>query len=183
MSSEELPADLWRRAASFAQRKHAGQLRKDGATPYAAHPCRVALTVTALFGCDDPTALAVALLHDVLEDCDADYDELAEAFGEEVARGVAALSKDKRLPYAQRERTYDEALAKAPWRARLVKLADALDNLSDAPPGASDEKPARMAQRAVQAAKPLAGEHPALARAITLVEQALARRAAGEAAR
>ncbi len=185
MSDDPLAkADLWRRAASFAQRKHQGQLRKDGATPYAAHPCRVALTVAALFGCDDPATLAIALLHDVLEDCDADFDELAEEFGEEVARCVAALSKDKRLPYAQRERAYDEALAQAPWRARLVKLADVLDNLSDVPPGHSDEKPARMALRAVQAARPLAETQPVLAKAIHVVEEALGQRtgAGGKAA-
>jgi (p)ppGpp synthase/HD superfamily hydrolase len=35
----------WQRAVSFAVRRHAGQLRKDGQTPYFAHPVRVTLTV------------------------------------------------------------------------------------------------------------------------------------------
>ena len=47
----------WQRAASFAARQHHGQFRKDGATPYVAHPVRVALTVRHLFGVDDPATI------------------------------------------------------------------------------------------------------------------------------
>jgi hypothetical protein len=53
----------WQRAVSFAARKHAGQVRKDGITPYLAHPVRVALTIRHEFGEADETALAAALLH------------------------------------------------------------------------------------------------------------------------
>src|SRR5688500_19144302 len=93
----------WQRAASFAARFHQGQLRKDGTTPYIAHPFRVAMTVRDVFGVDDPIALAAALLHDVIEDTTADYDDLEREFGAEVARVVAALTKDMRLPEAARE--------------------------------------------------------------------------------
>ena len=44
---------LWREAASFSARKHAGQLRRDGRTPYFAHVVRVSMTVSELFGCHD----------------------------------------------------------------------------------------------------------------------------------
>ncbi len=124
-------AHLWQRAASFAARAHQGQLRKDDATPYFAHPCRVALTVRHLFNCDDPVCLAAALLHDVIEDSTTDYDDLLQHFGKPVADCVAALSKDPRLPEPQREPAYDRQLTKADWRAKLVKLADVYDNTCD----------------------------------------------------
>jgi hypothetical protein len=37
-----------------------------------------------------------------------------------------------RLPDRQREAEYDARLAAGPWQARLIKLADVYDNLSDA---------------------------------------------------
>lgn len=35
-----------------------------------------------------------------------------------------AVTKDMRLPDKEREAAYDHGLAAAPWKARLVKLAD-----------------------------------------------------------
>jgi guanosine-3',5'-bis(diphosphate) 3'-pyrophosphohydrolase len=118
-------------AVSFAARVHRHQLRKDELTPYVAHPMRVALIIRHLFGCDDPHVLAAALLHDVLEDTTADYDDLVEQFGTPVAQWVAALTKDKRLPEEQREAAYAEQLRTADWQVQLIKLADMYDNLTD----------------------------------------------------
>src|SRR5438874_3852729 len=85
-------------AASFAARAHRHQLRKDGQTPYAAHPFRVCLIVRHVFGIDDPDFLAAALLHDTIEDTTTDFDDLAAEFGPRIAGYAAALSKDGRLP-------------------------------------------------------------------------------------
>src|SRR4051794_39593907 len=98
----------WQRAVSFAARGHEGQLRKDGKTPYVAHPLRVALIVRHLFEVADETALTAALLHDLIEDTKTDYDEIAKEFGVAVADAVAALSKDGRLPHDEREEKYDQ---------------------------------------------------------------------------
>ena len=67
-------------------------------TPYASHPTRVCLIVRHLFGVSDERVLAAALLHDTVEDTTTDADDLTERYGPEVARWVAALTKDKRLP-------------------------------------------------------------------------------------
>lgn len=123
---------LWQEAAAFAARAHLHQVRKDGATPYVSHVFRVAMTVRDVFACDDPVALAAALLHDTIEDTTADYDEIAERFGAPVADVVAALTKNMALPEDEREREYDARLARADWQARLVKLADTFDNFHDA---------------------------------------------------
>lgn len=121
-------APLWNRAAAFAARAHAHQVRKDGETPYFSHPARVALTVSRVFGCRDDAVIAAALLHDTIEDTQTDYDDIAEHFGRNVADWVAALTKNMILREDVRERDYYDRLRKADWRARLIKIADAYDN-------------------------------------------------------
>ena len=118
-------------AASFAARAHDGQYRKDGATPYAAHPFRVCLVVRDIFGYDDPHMLLAALLHDTIEDTTTDFDDLEERYGSEIASWVALLSKDKRLQDDEREREYVARLKSAPWQVQVCKLADVFDNLMD----------------------------------------------------
>ncbi len=82
-------ATHWQKAVSFAARSHIGQMRKDGKTPYVAHPFRAAFTVRHVFEENEPVALCTALLRDVIEDVTVDYDELEEQFGMEIARAVA----------------------------------------------------------------------------------------------
>lgn len=118
-------------AHSFAARKHAGQMRKDGRTPYAAHPARVMTVLAVVFGVRDVDLLTAAVLHDVIEDTTADRDDLSERFGERVGALVAALSKDKRLPEAEREERYLASLIAAPLEVKLCKLGDVYDNLLD----------------------------------------------------
>ena len=130
----------------------------------------MALLVGVVFGCTDETVLAAALLHDVLEDTTADYDDLLEQFGREVADLVVCLSKDKRIVEPQREAAYDEQLAAGPWPAKLIKLADVYDNLADA---ASDNARRRLLDKARRALA-LAQDDPALQRAVKSV-QALVR--------
>src|SRR5262245_15274987 len=118
-------------AASFAARAHRNQLRKDGQTPYAAHPFRVCLIVRHVFGIDDPEILTAALLHDTIEDTTTDFDDLEERFGARVAGWVGALSKDMRKPDAEREAAYIATLAVADPAVKIIKLADIFDNLTD----------------------------------------------------
>jgi guanosine-3',5'-bis(diphosphate) 3'-pyrophosphohydrolase len=118
-------------AASFAARAHRHQLRKDGETPYSAHPFRVCLIVRHVFAIDDPDALTAALLHDTIEDTTTDFDDLEKQFGATVAGWVAALTKDKRLPDDEREEAYMATLAAADPAVKVAKLADIYDNLTD----------------------------------------------------
>jgi (p)ppGpp synthase/HD superfamily hydrolase len=118
-------------AAAFAARAHRHQLRKDNQTPYVSHPFRVCLVVRQVFGIDDPGILATALLHDTIEDTTTDYDDIIERFGPDVARWVAAVSKDPRLEFEEREAAYRKVLAAADWQAKVVKLGDLYDNIGD----------------------------------------------------
>ena len=171
---------LWQRAASFAARAHLHQLRLDGATPYFAHPARVAMTVLLTFGCRDEVAVAAALLHDTIEDTKTDYDDLLGEFGRAVADCVAALTKNPTMPEAAREREYDARLARADWRARLVKLADQYDNYLDALAAgpARLRKSAAKCRRALVLARPDAPTHPESRRAIAALGSLIAARRA-----
>src|SRR5262249_9752006 len=118
-------------AVAFAARAHRHQQRKDDKTPYVSHVFRVCLILRHVFGIDDDRTMAAALLHDAIEDTTTDFDDLVEHFGAEIARWVAALTKDSRLPWDDREEAYCKALAQAPWKVKACKLADVYDNLMD----------------------------------------------------
>jgi (p)ppGpp synthase/HD superfamily hydrolase len=168
---------LWQEAASFAARSHRYDLRKDGLTPYVAHPMRVAMTIACVFGFHDAQhqhVLAAALLHDTIEDGGTDYDDILAHFGRNVADLVAVMTKDARLKEDAREKAYDAQLAAGPWQGRLIKLADVYDNLLDALDPAARRRQLRKAARAVA----LARNDPQLRKARAIV-QALARRMKG----
>jgi guanosine-3',5'-bis(diphosphate) 3'-pyrophosphohydrolase len=147
---------FFQEAVSFAARAHRNQLRKDGRTPYVAHVIRVALTVRVVFGCEDAIALQAAILHDTIEDTTTDYEDITERFGEAVAACVAALTKNMALPEHERELEYDARLAKATWQARIVKLADAYDNLCDVSDFSEKDKAKKTADAVERARRALA---------------------------
>ena len=167
----DLSPHAWQRAASMAARFHDGQFRKDGKTPYIAHPFRVAMIVRDVFDVRDPVALTAALLHDTIEDTTADYDDIFKEFGAEVADVVAALTKDMRKHDDLREAEYDRQLAAAPWQARLIKLADVYDNLSDCPNDSMRKKAISKAQRAIELAKGEEMLQPAVREVAALIER------------
>jgi guanosine-3',5'-bis(diphosphate) 3'-pyrophosphohydrolase len=166
------PRPSWQEAASFAARQHRHQVRKDGRTPYVAHPVRVMLAASQVFGCADEVVLCAALLHDTIEDTTTDYEDLHDKFGREVADCVSALTKNMALPEPEREREYDARLARADWRARLIKLADAYDNLCDLDTSPLEKREQRRhdalerARRAITLATPDAGEREPTRRAL-----------------
>jgi guanosine-3',5'-bis(diphosphate) 3'-pyrophosphohydrolase len=126
----------FRSAARFAAKKHKGQLRDDGKTPYITHPLMVA-RILRLYGGNDPHTLAAALLHDTVEDTDATYEELAAQFGDIVAGVVREVSNDPSLPKAAQKQAQIDRAPLMSARATDVKLADKTANLIsilEAPP-------------------------------------------------
>ena len=143
---------LWQEASACSARAHLHQERNDG-TPYASHPARVAMTIAIVFGFDDPEILAAAFLHDIIEDCAVDYDDILEQFGRNVADYVAVMTKDMRLEEEIREVSYDKQLEDGPWQGRLIKLADVFDNFTDTTNQAGKTKLAAKAKRALTLAE------------------------------
>jgi (p)ppGpp synthase/HD superfamily hydrolase len=76
--------------------------------------------------------LAAALLHDVVEDSGTSREEIADGFGEEVARLVDALSEDPRIcEYEMRKQALREQVEAAGPAAVAIYAADKLSNLRD----------------------------------------------------
>jgi guanosine-3',5'-bis(diphosphate) 3'-pyrophosphohydrolase len=132
-------------AVAFAARKHEGQFRKgETASSYIHHPIRVANLLWQVGGVRDTGVLVAALLHDTLEDTDTVPEEIAEAFGDAVLAVVQEVSDDKSLSKAERKRLQVEHAPHRSVPAKLIKLADKLDNVrelgADPPPAWSLER-------------------------------------------
>lgn len=105
------------RAIALAATAHAGQMDKDGA-PYILHPLKVMLRMNSL------EERIVAVLHDVVEDCEISLDDLRkEGFSEEVLTAIASVTKVPGESYED----FVERAAQNPI-GRVVKLADLEEN-------------------------------------------------------
>jgi len=122
--------DLVARARVFAERMHAGQRRKYGGEPFFAHLERVAGILVA-HGHEAPAMLAAAYLHDTVEDTDATMQDILDRFGEEVAELVYWLTDAEQGRRVTRKLMSAWRLGGAPWPAKLIKLADLIDNSAD----------------------------------------------------
>jgi hypothetical protein len=89
----EGPTADWSDALAFAIRYHGETLRKGTRVPYVTHLLAVAETLAYHYPERDALVTA-GLLHDVVEDTQATFDDVARAFGDEVAGLVRAVSKD-----------------------------------------------------------------------------------------
>jgi hypothetical protein len=91
--AQDLP--ITRRAIAFAQEQHAGQRRLADRAPVLVHPLEVASYLERA-GCSD-YVVAAAVLHDVLEDTDADRSQLEALFGRQVTELVAVVSDNPEI--------------------------------------------------------------------------------------
>ena len=117
----------------FATKKHAGQFRADGVTPYIEHPIKVAeLVVKYKKSRNIDQIVAAALLHDVLEDTYTSYQELKDCFGEMVASMVMEVTTASYMPVLVGKSNYlkHKMLDMSPY-ALVIKLADRLSNVMD----------------------------------------------------
>jgi GTP diphosphokinase / guanosine-3',5'-bis(diphosphate) 3'-diphosphatase len=130
--------ELIERALSLAKHAHRNQSRASG-EPYITHPIAVAEYLAELGF--DAQSVAAALLHDVIEDCDITFQQLADDFGVDVAQlvdGVTKLkairlsgsSKNKRDTDLQTESLKKMFFAMAEdLRVIIIKHADRLHNM------------------------------------------------------
>lgn len=155
---------LLNKAYIYAMTKHGKQTRASG-DPYFSHPLEVAAILTDL-QMDDAT-VAVALLHDTIEDTDATRDEIDALFGREIGHLVDGLTKIRQLNLDSRQEVSQKAkqaenLRKLllaisdDVRVLLVKLADRLHNMRTLDHMAP-EKRVRIGQETLDIYAPLAG--------------------------
>ena len=84
---------LINKAYCYAEKYHAGQKRESG-DDYIIHPLTVAFILSTMHA--DADTICAALLHDVVEDTKATYNDIKKNFGDEIAflvDGVTKLSK------------------------------------------------------------------------------------------
>src|SRR3954453_17697647 len=150
---------LLNKAYVYAMQKHGHQRRASG-DPYFSHPLEVAAILTEMHM--DEATIAVALLHDTIEDTTATRQEIDELFGPEMGKLVEGLTKLKKLDLVSKKAEQAENLRKLllaiaeDVRVLLVKLADRLHNMRplDHVPG---DKRLRIAEETMEIYAPLAG--------------------------
>ena len=124
-------APVVRLARARSESAHADQKRDNG-QPYATHPAAVARLLVER-GVADPTVLAAAYLHDVLEDTDADESTLRTEFGNELVELVKELTNigPTNRKFAEKQAALLEHACEMSPQAKLIKLADRLHNLTE----------------------------------------------------
>ncbi|MBW2938340.1 RelA/SpoT family protein [Aureisphaera sp. CAU 1614] len=131
LSSED--KKLIRSAFDVAVDAHKEQRRKSGEA-YIFHPIAVAKIVASQIGLD-ATAIAAALLHDVVEDTQYTLADIEQLFGETVARIVDGLTKISALEYQSDVSLQAENFRKMlltlneDIRVIIIKIADRLHNM------------------------------------------------------
>ncbi len=130
--------EVYQKALIFAANAHKDQKVKGKNYPYIVHIINVSIEViSAIFKSkvkNPDFAIQCALLHDTIEDTDTTYNNIYELFGKNIADGVLALTKDKKLTKNEQIIDSINRIKKEPEEVGLVKLADRIVNLQEPPP-------------------------------------------------
>ncbi|APU58320.1 RelA/SpoT family protein [Clostridium botulinum] len=131
-SFTEREIEFIKKAYNFACNAHKEQKRISG-EPYITHPEEVAIILFEM-GMDVNTMIA-GLMHDVVEDTQYTYEDVAKEFGNEVADLVNGVTKLGKIEYKTKEEQQADNVRKMllamtkDIRVILIKLADRLHNM------------------------------------------------------
>lgn len=136
------------RAYEYAHKKHAGQTRKNSGIPYISHPLAVAEIAEEIVESRGGGYLEreliriVALLHDVVEDTDAELSDIAELFYDQNNEFITKITAAIDALTKRDGETYLDAILRVRENkiARIVKIADLTHNMSDLKPGTQRDK-------------------------------------------
>ncbi|HAS46146.1 MAG TPA: bifunctional (p)ppGpp synthetase/guanosine-3',5'-bis(diphosphate) 3'-pyrophosphohydrolase [Microscillaceae bacterium] len=144
--------EFYNQVLDFAGEAHKAQKIPGSEIPYVTHVARVASEVILAWSQSTTKfeinyAIACALLHDTIEDTSVTFDEVVQQFGEEIAHGVLALTKNETLPTKEAQMKDSlERILKQKTEVRIVKMCDRIDNLTE-PPHYWDEAKKRRYQK------------------------------------
>ncbi len=131
-SADSYDKEMITRAFWRCVEAHGEQKRASG-EPFYMHPIAVAKIVITL-GMDSES-VAASLLHDVVEDTEATYDDIKKEFGKSVAELVDGVTKLEKIPLESKESEQAENIRKMfiamsqDLRVIIIKLADRLHNM------------------------------------------------------
>lgn len=136
-------------AISFAFIKHGNLKRKAKNIPYVIHPIRVAsiLRATGFNEYDHEDLMIAALFHDLVEDTDIKLTEIEIQFGKSVALIVADLTKPDGAKGREKEKWLESFIDKSK-EAKMIKMADRIDNLMEKGDLWTEEKQKLYAEQA-----------------------------------
>ena len=112
---------------------------------------------------DGNLAVQCAILHDTIEDTNITFEQIKSEFGEDVASGVLALTKDDSLPKEVRMSDSLRRIKVQPQEVWMVKLADRITNLQPPPQHWNQEKIIRYREEAIVIYEALKEASPFLA--------------------
>ena len=137
--------DLYQQAIKFAGEKHRDQKVPGTNSNYLLHLSNVAMEImlahAANTNFDLDYAVQLALLHDTLEDTETMFAELAAKFGEKIALGVQALTKDE--TFGSKQESMIDSLTRINQlenEVGMVKIADRITNLQKPPEHWNNDK-------------------------------------------
>jgi (p)ppGpp synthase/HD superfamily hydrolase len=153
---------LTQAAVEFASERHAGQRRSADEAPFVLHPIEAASILERSHYPDH--VVAAAVLHDVLEDTEAQRSELEEQFGPDVADLVAIVSDDPAI--ADEEEQKDEVRERVRRAGGYAPAVYAADKIS------------KVRELRTMLARGVAGEEVAVkreryAKALAMLEEAI----------
>lgn len=123
---------LVEKAYVYSAKVHQGQVRLSG-LPYLSHPLEVAYLLTQMKM--DVISVVAGLLHDTIEDTDAQLSEIERLFGKETANIVDGVTKISKMQFNSSEERQAENMRKmilamtTDIRVIMVKLSDRLHNM------------------------------------------------------
>jgi|TARA_A100001011_G_scaffold206137_1_gene214231 (p)ppGpp synthase/HD superfamily hydrolase len=123
---------LINKAKMLAGKAHEGQFRKYSGMPYIVHPIEVATIVQTVEHSDE--MIAAALLHDVVEDTDYSFEDIAKEVSPEVAdlvKGLTDVSSPQDGNRKVRKAIDKDHLAEQNAEVQTIKLADVISNSQD----------------------------------------------------
>lgn len=164
--------EVYQRAMKFAGEKHFEQKVPGSKSNYLLHLSNVAMEILLAHkekeDFDLEYTIQVAILHDIIEDTETNFEELTEAFGLDVSNGVLALTKN--IALESKEQQMVDSLARINLLRKevgIVKIADRITNLQKPPTHWENSKIQYYCQQAKMIANELKGKNEYLENRLT----------------
>ena len=128
---QESGLKLLLKALEFFACKHKDQRRKDyEASPYINHPIALA-NILVNHGHVTDVETICGVLHDTVEDTETTPEERSREFGDDIRDIVLEFTDNESLPKAVRKRLQIEHASHLSSKAKVLKLADKIANLTN----------------------------------------------------